>query len=145
MSEPCVINGKQCTQCCRVIVLGKNLTRSLKNNCSSDAAFVRANWKPMSKRRAKKANPYIFSGSRFNKDALRANVHYFRCARVTDKGCSVYERRPRVCSGYPRYDMSDEDLFKTYAGKTPEYRADCTEVTPWAVIKIVVDSVVSSG
>jgi Fe-S-cluster containining protein len=125
----CTINGQQCTACCRTITL-KYTREMLRRTQGSDAAFIRANWKPVSRRLAKKRNPHMFSYYGHQAKA------FYRCARVTDAGCSVYDDRPSVCKDYPLYGRSYESVAQAVAARElqPEYHADCTE---WPRIPVV--------
>lgn len=127
-SSACVINGKQCTACCRAIILklNKHDVSEMAKHKTGDAFFVRKNWIPISKRRAKKKNPYIFTWVKTHPAYNKKGPFFWMCKKVTDSGCSVYESRPRVCSGYPAYGdiFGFSETVKTYPA---EYRQDCTE------------------
>lgn len=126
----CTINGKQCTACCRAITLAYSRRRLLKMPYGGDAKFVLENWKPLSRRRAKKKNQYMI------KSTTAKATKYWHCNKVTDTGCSVYDRRPRVCSDYPLYGKNRDELAMAYSEKNipPEYHPDCTE---WPRIQAV--------
>lgn len=117
----CIVNGQRCTACCRAISLA-NSRRALAANAhrdkpAGDMSFILANWKPISRRRAKKKNPYMVL------DPRHAGRSFWHCRRVTDEGCSVHATRPRVCRDYPLYDNHPNTL----AVQRPEYHPDCTE------------------
>lgn len=130
----CIINGKQCTQCCRAITLSYRRSGLLKSTVP-DAIFILANWKSISRRRAKKKNPYMVG--QIEKHPGKP-VTYWHCARVTETGCSVYDDRPYVCSGYPLYGKNYHYLAANYAeqGLAPEYHPDCTEWPRIAAVEV---------
>lgn len=127
----CTINGKQCTQCCRAITLSYT-RRYLGKAWGYDAKFILANWKQISRRRAKKKNPYMV------RELGKRRHTFWHCARVTDAGCSVYDDRPNVCSGYPLYGQAYDRVAKLYAerGFKPEYHPDCTEWPRIAAVEV---------
>jgi len=134
----CVINGTQCTSCCRTIhanmrqQLRKVHRDGLKTTPGSDLDFARKHWKPMSRRLAKKKNPYSVAVS----DAAKtlAGAMFFSCSKVGHDGCTVYESRPKVCSQYPRYGRTEEEWNALLAFRRADYRADCTQYIPTQVI-----------
>lgn len=121
----CVIEGKQCTSCCEAIML--NVSRDHLAGRKGDPEFILENWKPISKRRAKKINPYMI------KEYHSAGSSYWSCKNVTKSGCGIYEKRGQVCSGYPLYEQTIES-FARGGYRKPEYHAECTE---WPLINAV--------
>ena len=124
----CIIDGERCTKCCEAITLPfsrKKLLEGARKFESPDAIFILANWKPMSKRAAKKKNPYLFR--RFPKLRSRKHWSLYSCKALTADGCSKYNERPNVCSGYPFYG-------KPPTGGAPDYHPNCTE---WVMIPSV--------
>lgn len=133
----CVIEGKRCTACCHAIMVpdgvrklflaGKDRPKTVQGG---DIGFVRAHWKRMSWRRAKKKNPHLARSGR-SEVKMRRNT-YFTCKELTPDGCGAYETRPQVCSGYPHYRSNPagwwNDHIQLYP--IPEYHPQCTEWTP---------------
>lgn len=128
--EHCVINGERCTKCCQVLSLQrtKNLfdwisyaKSSDDSNCDSFAE--KENYQigsmitQISKRRAKKINPYMVKLFGRNKKSA-----FFTCKNLTKDGCGIYETRPKVCSGYPYYGRDKAEFAKM----KPDYSEDCT-------------------
>lgn len=127
MKEQCVINGERCSTCCKVIILpsSKNVRdwishyrRTDEESGSGDGILKLV--RRISKRRAKKINPYLVktvgSDRRFG---------YYLCRNYTGSGCADYENRPYTCSGYPRYGMTEEQ-WSNRDLPDPEYRIECT-------------------
>lgn len=129
MSSSCVIDGKRCTMCCRAITL-KPIPDS---NTGYDAEFVRKHWVKISEAEAREVNPWMFTTGR---NLTGEGWEYYRCLMATDEGCAAYDKRPGVCSEYPRYGMDGErwNAFvptKNSRGNmylyVPDYHARCTE------------------
>lgn len=123
----CIIEGKQCTACCRAINLKYSrrqlVARESIGQTGYDQRFVLDNWKPMKRRVAKKKNPYQV------RNFDRKELSYWQCKKVSDAGCTVYETRPPVCRDFPLYGHRYEHAAKVYAEKNvpPEYHPQCTE------------------
>lgn len=124
--DHCIIEGKRCTTCCQALGLQVNkpvrewikYSRSNKNITPiEDTHKIVSMLIPISKRRAKKINPYIFS-------IFDSRYSYFKCKNLTLKGCGIYESRPNMCKGYPYYGKSKEQFLNLKL--KPDYREDCT-------------------
>lgn len=113
----CIIEGARCTKCCEAITLPVSRKR-LGEMAGEDARFILANWKPMSKRLAKKVNPYLFASV----PELRSSKKWrlYRCTALTPDGCGKYDERPPVCRNYPHYGRPGDP-------SEPEYHPQCTE------------------
>ena len=126
MTEHCMIDGQRCSKCCEV------LTININKNFREWSKYVRRYGYPddfnhenkvhhmlrkVSKRRAKIINPGLVK-------KVGNAQSYFTCKNYTGSGCSVYENRPRICSGYPYYGLTKEDFLKTE--NVGLYRDDCT-------------------
>lgn len=131
----CVIDGKQCTMCCRAIWLRKDVADGLETNTHPDAVFVRENWVRISVEEARAINPYYFDVYMQNTRLTLDDSAFFKCTKVTEHGCGVYEDRPAVCRGYP-YTSGQPwwALAKHYVSIPPEYHPECTQ---WPVIPVV--------
>lgn len=117
MSE---LNCGSCTQCCKAIHIRRS--PDIKSLNGSDAKFIRANWKKISIRRAKKINPYIFSRGKIIVKKVKRDMQFYRCVNLTPTGCAAYESRPPVCSGYPYYgNTPNHNMAK-------DYSADCVYI-----------------
>lgn len=89
-----------------------------KNTCTTgDLGFVKSNWKPMSRRMAKKKNSYMFTVSK------KKGMHFYSCTKKSLSGCTVHQERPQVCSGYPFYKVTPEQIngLGQRADYTPSY------------------------
>lgn len=129
MTEPCVIDGSRCTACCRAILLDFPLSfikRQAKLE-GSDSAFIAANWKRLTWRRAKKKNPFLVDVDGRTRRAFRGRRRpvrtWWHCRHVSADGCGVHGSRPAVCRDYPTYRNSPETMRKLQ----PEYHPACTE------------------
>lgn len=99
-----------------------NLRRDqLKKWRGIDNEFILKNWTQISKRRAKKINPFLFRG-------VHIAEAYYTCSKLGPDGCTVYEDRPPVCRGYPHYNHPPE-LINQMMKNGPEYTEKCTEWT----------------
>lgn len=144
----CTVDGRLCTACCRTILTtpGTNREALVKKINSGGVAFILSNWKPISRRRAKRKNPHMFTwlpaderrcrqkrkhGERLNNIPNHVKLRYafWHCRRVTEEGCSVYEDRPSICRGYPNYSEPypswENRLAKLPYKKVPEYHPQC--------------------
>ena len=114
----CLSEGnKRCTKCCEALHINKSQYISFINKKinieQGDTTFGKGGlWEPISKRRAKKINPYIFDRSKtqdYSEGGWRETVkrvskmQFFRCrALVEGVGCSVRELdiHPHTCKVY---------------------------------------------
>lgn len=114
----CIVDNKRCTRCCEVTLLSKDMYKSVLEDkgVSPDCNFVKENWTPISNETAFRVNPYL------RKSANAENAQYFTCKNVTKEGCSIYETRPYVCRGYPRYGRDTTSI-----AEYPDYNRRCTE------------------
>lgn len=123
MVEHCVIDGKLCSKCCEVL-MGRydsrhiSISKKLRYDHSLKSTYPDF-WimRKISKRRAKKINPYTVKLAGNNRE-------YFTCVNYKGGRCTDYEGRPRMCSNYPYYGKTEE-VFKALRYQ-PEYREDCT-------------------
>lgn len=126
MTEHCMIDGKRCSKCCEVITLSldKNtrlqirsakLNKSLQNSKNTVELMVTR----ISKRRAKKLNPFLV-----NKVKSGKRQNFFTCKNYKGGRCSIYDTRPYTCSGYPYYGVT-EAVFSSM-NTEPDYHKDCT-------------------
>lgn len=102
----CISKQGRCTKCCEAIHIPTQVWIDIKKhrNPHPDAARIRGYWTPISKRRAKKINPYIFSAGfdKDHKDFLKT-ASFFSCKMLTHGvGCSIRhdEDHPNVCKEY---------------------------------------------
>lgn len=118
----CIIEGKRCTMCCQAIILQMPYRVLLGTNIGGDKHnIMKTYWKPISKYRAKKINPYLFE--RFTEEQIK-EMHFYKCTALTEEGCGVYDNRPMTCSEYPWYQGNSRDKINT---ELPEYHPECTE------------------
>ena len=127
MSEQCIIEGKRCTACCKVIRLRRSehmmawMTDD-KEYADSDMGFIKKNWVILTEEAAARLNPFLVYGLEHLEEA-RQQV-YFTCLRRSEEGCSIHEDRPTVCSGYPNYETPLGEYLESRTG--PEYTPECT-------------------
>lgn len=97
--QACIINGVRCTKCCEAIHIPRKAAHDIWTRDATtiyvDQQLVRAKWIPISKRRAKKINPYMFSTGESYQD-----MAFFKCKSLTKMRCGDYDNRPRVCRSY---------------------------------------------
>jgi Fe-S-cluster containining protein len=130
MSEHCIINGERCSECCKVLSVYKSKsfiewTKYVRRygypDDFDDQNKVYHRLREISKRRAKKLNPYLVGKFSNNRQS------FFKCINYNGKGCSDYNNRPQMCSGYPHYGRSVDEFEKTDEFKEKiGYRIDCT-------------------
>lgn len=125
LSFDCVIEGQRCSKCCEVIHVSKDAgdiirgTSKRRSLCVDDQP-ARRHWKPVSKRRAKNKNPYMF-GPEWPIDSrnwLRKSAAFFKCTALVEGICSIYENRPNICrefsgSGMYAYQCAQEAYKKS--------------------------------
>lgn len=129
----CIIDGVQCTACCRAITLRQTRKQLITKHSGSDFEFALKNFKQLKRRLAKKINPYVVK----RHNAFRKSISFYQCSKVTNSGCSVYESRPRICSAYPLYGASEERFTEHCKTNPPEYHPKCTQ---WIIPVKEVDS-----
>lgn len=101
-------DGTPCTRCCEVIHIDKkvysNWQRSKLKLIDADKVFGgRGLWTKISKRRAKKLNPYLFSKDNESLDWVNNHAVFFICsALISGVGCSIHGTNmfPNVCDVY---------------------------------------------
>lgn len=125
LSFDCVINGKRCSKCCEVIHVSKDAGEIVRGTSKigslrSDDEPARHHWKPMSKRRAKNKNPYMFGAGwpGHAKNWLRKSAAFFSCTALAEGVCSIYDDRPNICrefsgSGMYAYECAQESYEKS--------------------------------
>ena len=105
-----------CTSCCTVPAVFQ-----FRKDFHKLVNSVLPNWKVISKRRAKKLNPYLIKSSK----ALRLSPTYFSCKHLTEVGCSIHERSPHVCSGYPLYNEPLTKVEQYLENQGTDYTSHC--------------------
>jgi Fe-S-cluster containining protein len=115
-----------CGKCCEAIHIPvdyKEVTR-MANGDNFDAKFIRDNWIPISREEAFAINPTIQSNMSKaqewaeNEDAdPYRHMHFYTCSKLDkEKGlCTVWQDRPKVCSGYPWYGKLPEVTMLFYS------------------------------
>jgi Fe-S-cluster containining protein len=92
---------KRCGQCCRMIHMSLESHRRIQSDDSSggDLAFCRNNWQYVGK-------SLDVSGAFISPREDGMEEYYiYRCSLLgPDNKCSIHDRKPRVCSGYPFYE-----------------------------------------
>ncbi len=109
-----------CTDCCKAI--GINAISSYKEKQLKLTNSIPSGWERISKRQAKKRNPFMFS-----RGVWKSDKTYFKCNHLTDKGCSIHKSSPDICSGYPYYGKSLADVKAVYLEEAYkfEYSSSC--------------------
>lgn len=97
-------NNVRCTKCCEAIHIPLQpwLAAKAGKITLRGSQSILKYWVRISKRQAKKINPYIFSDSGSPKEFLK-EAGFFRCkALVPGEGCSIRdtEEHPQVCKDY---------------------------------------------
>ena len=98
----CISAGnKRCSKCCEAIHIPHSVHRNMRRGVVNytDQSFILKYWKPVSKRVAKKINPYIFQRPTKNNEYL-SSAQFFICKSLVDGVCSEYKNRPDVCRRY---------------------------------------------
>lgn len=105
-----------CTDCCKVPTVFHHVPSSVRHD-------NREHWVVISKRRAKKLNPYLIRRIKTDKSGV---VTYHKCRRLTDSGCSIYEDRPFACREYLKDNTElSSAVNKGYVGSANEYTDNC--------------------
>ena len=132
MSKHCVIDGKQCSKCCEVLIMNVNYNYILwcryiqkygvpdGTQLSADCIYTYLMVRPIKRRLAKKINPTLVSHT-------SSKSKYFTCKHFTGFGCGSYENRPEMCSQYPLYGRSASEWASSEEFKRGGlYDDDCT-------------------
>ena len=114
----CVAEGNiRCTKCCEVLHVNGSDWSMLERGLltATDQEIMEKLFVRISKRRAKKINPYIFKksyksiDSNYHRTMTRflAEAAYFTCKGLKNGECTVYEDRPQICRTFKGgYDYS---------------------------------------
>lgn len=98
----CITRGNvRCTRCCEAIHIPRRQWLAFRKGAIDigSSSSIGAYWKPISHRRAKKINPYVFARAKRENSSL-ASMQFFTCtALVKEVGCSIREQddHPQVC------------------------------------------------
>lgn len=98
----CITQGNvRCTRCCEAIHISKRQWIAFRKGTISigKSASIASYWKPISHRRAKKINPYVFTREGPKNFPMGA-MQFFKCtALIEGVGCSIREQddHPEVC------------------------------------------------
>lgn len=121
---------KRCGLCCKCILVNYSHRRFFADieskmsgvKFSGDLLFVLNNFVPISEDEVRAINPFVL---RFKKENDERG--FYKCIKYSDdtKGCSDYENRPKVCSGFPFYDRYVEvESDHTYGYQCGFYEKD---------------------
>lgn len=109
----------KCSKCCEVIMLDNVSPESLAEKFQSgriDPLYIEI-LKPISREEAFKRNPVAVSEREESSKRYgngRDKVYFYSCPKLVDGMCSIYEKRPSMCSTYPF--KNDEWLQGVNAG-----------------------------
>jgi Fe-S-cluster containining protein len=113
----CIRDNKKCTKCCEVLHIHDsefNKARKAWKGITGDPKWILDNLLPLKKRVAKKRNPHMF------KTLPRGSgVSFWKCKNLSKDGCSIYDERPTMCSGYPWYGSEPLDVLKNPSTYSP--------------------------
>lgn len=112
-------NGKRCTSYCEVInIPGKGYRDMIKHHPHGhDTQKIKKYWVQITKRQAKKINPYIFRRNMddYTKQWLKG-CKFFTCkALIKNVGCSIRkieDERPHACGAYEGGDEYSSTCFQ---------------------------------
>lgn len=127
--EHCIIEGKRCTACCKVIRVsaGEHLLRWFTDDeeySEYTAGFMKKNWVMITEEMALRLNPFmVYSMGERTRVSEELPV-YFTCTKRSSEGCTIQGETDAICSGYPNYEDPLEDYLAKRSG--PEYHPDCT-------------------
>ncbi len=109
-----------CTDCCKVPTI-------FQKNAPTEHFEAQGitTWRRITKRQAKKRNPYLVNLV----DSHKIDATYFRCTALVDGGCSIQNTKPQVCKGYPIYEKPMEAFREQYASNETEYSENCTLIS----------------
>lgn len=124
LSFDCVVNGERCSKCCEAIHVTKAAGDIIKGvsklrSLHQDDEVIQKYWVQITKRQAKKINPYMFS-SGWGKDVKKwlSQAVFFKCTALIDGQCSIYDHRPNICrefsgNGMYAYECAQENYEKS--------------------------------
>ncbi|CAH0448218.1 hypothetical protein ValSw41_22 [Vibrio phage ValSw4_1] len=125
-------DGSLCTSCCDVVVLSSPFSQQeLKKvrrafNKRANKYEPRGMLRRISKRRAKKKNPYIVAfRERADRQDKNNKPTYYSCIHMKRGKCQIYESRPYMCHGYPLYSQPADDWIRGRYSNIPEYDREC--------------------
>jgi Fe-S-cluster containining protein len=108
---------KKCGLCCRCTTVNidcyniktkeyypKYFKKKDLNPKIPEEKFIIKNWKRISRKTARKLNPYHFNTT--NKYSNGKMPYYYTCKLLKDNKCSVYEERPEICRNHKPGDSS---------------------------------------
>ena len=110
-----------CTECCKAPTVFHYIQKGLKGNYPD-----LIHWKRISRRRAKKLNPHAVKFAKGH-----GTVSHFRCTKLTDSGCGVYEDRPLVCSKYLGDNEAIVEVLNMSMDVSNEYTDSCNVLVKW--------------
>lgn len=132
--EHCLIDGKRCSKCCEVLTInmsasGREWMKYVRRNGYEHLDVkdypdkkeyqLYGMVRKISKRRAKKINPYLVS-------IIKSRQSYFTCKHLTSSGCGNYKNRPKICSGYPYYGKTESEFLESRKEDKGLYTDGCT-------------------
>lgn len=102
LSFDCIIDDERCSKCCEVIHLSGGAANIIKDGQLYEKDWVISkHWTPLTRRQAKKKNPYMFGpGWRDNMKGFLKSAEFFRCTALIGGVCSVYDDRPHACRDF---------------------------------------------
>jgi Fe-S-cluster containining protein len=96
---------KRCGMCCRAIVLGATrIQLEAWRGHNPDAAFVLKNWQEISRIEAYQINSHLTHWGPLYRSS------FWRCKLLKDNKCTIHDKSPEVCQGFPWYGKALADL-----------------------------------
>lgn len=98
----CIKEGNtRCTKCCEAIAVTSLFLSVWRPPVEGGVTYtgqeeIRSLWTPISRRQAKKINPYAVSF----RDRCSDSYIWFKCKALVDGVCTVRDERPDVCRTY---------------------------------------------
>ena len=105
--------------CCEAIVLSLS-KEQLAKATGPDAVFIVRNWEEISRMESYTRNPHLISWR------IPEGWHFYRCAKLEGKRCSVQSEKPPVCSEYPWYGQLPNPFMYFYS-ESCGYKKDSEE------------------
>lgn len=119
-----------CSQCCRKIHFSKQIHQSIcyykksGKTRKTDIPFIAENWKYLGK--ASEVGGFLY---KLPHKEVPEEMYIYSCNLVTeDNKCSIHDKKPKICSGYPYY--GDEK----FTGNSPyPYKGCGDEMDFWHI------------
>lgn len=113
----------QCGMCCRAVCLQYTKTEIATTDLDENRNLILYHWKRISRKKALEINPYLLGlMNEYWEGSVK--LYWYSCTYIQeDNTCSIHDKRPPICKGYPWYGHDPKGLEFLY-GENCGYRID---------------------